>query len=170
MQLNPRRVILVGDQRQLPATTFSFDADRSGFSRSLFERLLQAGISHTMLETQYRMHPSLSAFPSRQFYESRIKNDASVQQREVPSELCDFEKVMQGRRLLFIDLVSSREHSDNSKSKFNPAEAAATVGLVKLLSKKADSDMIGVITPYKSQVRLLSKKCGDVEVNTVDAF
>jgi superfamily I DNA and/or RNA helicase len=34
--LNPRNVILVGDQKQLPATTFSDNAEITNFSRSLF--------------------------------------------------------------------------------------------------------------------------------------
>lgn len=47
--LGPKRVILVGDQNQLPATTFSDNANRTNFCRSLFERLLQGGYDKTML-------------------------------------------------------------------------------------------------------------------------
>ena len=39
-QLSPKRVILVGDQNQLPATTFSDNSIKTQYSRSLFERLL----------------------------------------------------------------------------------------------------------------------------------
>lgn len=39
-ELGPKRVILVGDQNQLPATTFSDNSVETNFSRSLFERLL----------------------------------------------------------------------------------------------------------------------------------
>jgi senataxin len=42
-------VILVGDQNQLPATTFSPNSIETNFSKSLFERLLQAGYEKTML-------------------------------------------------------------------------------------------------------------------------
>lgn len=49
-ELGPRRVILVGDQNQLPATTFSENADKTMFSRSLFERLLLSGYEKTMLK------------------------------------------------------------------------------------------------------------------------
>jgi len=49
LDLNPGRVILVGDQRQLPATTFSENSDVTRYSRSLFERLLDNGYSRTML-------------------------------------------------------------------------------------------------------------------------
>mmetsp|Transcript_3522 Transcript_3522/g.5297 ORF Transcript_3522/g.5297 Transcript_3522/m.5297 type:complete len:86 (+) Transcript_3522:317-574(+) len=47
---NPNKVIMVGDQAQLPATTFSENAERTNYSRSLFERILQCGVDHVMLE------------------------------------------------------------------------------------------------------------------------
>lgn len=64
-ELAPKRVILVGDQNQLPATTFSDNAHTTNFSRSLFERLLLSGYEKTMLTIQYRMHPALRKFPSK---------------------------------------------------------------------------------------------------------
>ena len=41
---DPAKVILVGDHKQLPATTFSENSIETNFSRSLFERMLQGGI------------------------------------------------------------------------------------------------------------------------------
>jgi superfamily I DNA and/or RNA helicase len=49
-ELAPKRVILVGDQNQLPATTFSDNSEKTHFSRSLFERLLLSGYDKTMLQ------------------------------------------------------------------------------------------------------------------------
>lgn len=60
----PKKVILVGDQQQLPATTFSENAERTKYSRSMFERFLECGVERVMLEIQYRMHPSIREFPS----------------------------------------------------------------------------------------------------------
>jgi superfamily I DNA and/or RNA helicase len=45
----PKRIILVGDQQQLPATTFSENSDKTCYSRSLFERFLECGVNHFML-------------------------------------------------------------------------------------------------------------------------
>ncbi len=39
------------------------------------QRLHQAGYPMLMLETQYRMHPEISYFPSQQFYQGRLQND-----------------------------------------------------------------------------------------------
>ncbi len=54
---DPKKVILVGDQQQLPATTFSENSERTKYSRSLFERFLDCGVKRYMLSIQYRMHP-----------------------------------------------------------------------------------------------------------------
>jgi superfamily I DNA and/or RNA helicase len=48
---------MVGDHKQLSAITFSDAAKRAGYGRSLFERLIQSGLSTIMLDTQYRMDP-----------------------------------------------------------------------------------------------------------------
>ena len=56
-----RRIMLIGDDKQLPPTLL---AKRNPFSKtgevSLFERLIATGIDVHMLTEQYRMHPSIS--------------------------------------------------------------------------------------------------------------
>ena len=68
---SPERVILVGDQNQLPATWFSPNAIDSNFSKSFYERLWNQKVPQIMLTVQYRMHPEIREFPSNQFYEGR---------------------------------------------------------------------------------------------------
>lgn len=46
----PNKIILVGDQQQLPATTFSENADKTNYSRSMFERFIMCGVEKIMLE------------------------------------------------------------------------------------------------------------------------
>ena len=46
---DPRKVILVGDHQQLPATVFSENGNRTNYSRSMFERFLDCGIPNFML-------------------------------------------------------------------------------------------------------------------------
>jgi superfamily I DNA and/or RNA helicase len=52
-----RKLVLVGDPRQLPATCLSQSANDAGLGRSLFERLENADHDVVMLTVQYRMHP-----------------------------------------------------------------------------------------------------------------
>lgn len=57
--LEPKRAILVGDHKQLPATTISENAEATRFNRSFFERLLANGFQRELLTVQYRMHPQI---------------------------------------------------------------------------------------------------------------
>ncbi|PNX85125.1 DNA-binding protein smubp-2, partial [Trifolium pratense] len=78
LQLNGlRRCILIGDERQLPAMVKSKIADRAEFGRSLFERLVMLGYKKHMLNVQYRMHPSISMFPCKEFYDNQL-SDAQI--------------------------------------------------------------------------------------------
>jgi len=79
--INPERVILVGDEKQLPATVISNNHEQTKFSRSLFERLLENEVEATMLKVQYRMHPSIREFPSNKFYQGQLKDHESNQRR-----------------------------------------------------------------------------------------
>lgn len=40
MKYGPKKVILIGDPKQLPATTFSKDSEITKYNRSLFERII----------------------------------------------------------------------------------------------------------------------------------
>jgi len=80
--LEPERLLLVGDPRQLPATVLSHKAKALGLDQSLHQRLMDTipgGYPYTMLETQYRMRPVISEFPSRQFYNGKLKNSPRVE-------------------------------------------------------------------------------------------
>lgn len=68
LQHGVKRVVLVGDPQQLPATVISVEARRRGYDTSLFERLQRGGHPCHLLSTQYRMHPSIRRFPSVHFY------------------------------------------------------------------------------------------------------
>ncbi|CAE7256560.1 unnamed protein product, partial [Symbiodinium natans] len=74
LKLGCRRLILVGDPEQLPATCFSEIAKAHHYDRSLFQRLQQTQYKVNMLNTQYRMHPDISKFPSANFYEGNLLN------------------------------------------------------------------------------------------------
>jgi len=73
-----RLVVLVGDPKQLPATVRSPAARAAGFGRSLFERLQTAGHPALLLQTQYRMHGAIRAFPSARFYDSLLIDSESI--------------------------------------------------------------------------------------------
>ena len=71
------RIIQVGDPEQLPATVLSTLAQQKGFAQSLFERTYRRfGLGETspikMLQEQFRMHPEICSFPSKNFYNNKL--------------------------------------------------------------------------------------------------
>ena len=90
--------LLVGDPRQLPPTVVSREASAGGLGVSLFERLSRSAgeeegeeeqassssIRPFLLDTQYRMHPALSQFPSWRWYGGRLRDGVGEAQRGPP--------------------------------------------------------------------------------------
>lgn len=49
---------------------------------SLFERLIECGNQPVQLNTQYRMHPAVSKFPSQEFYSGKLKDGVKSSERK----------------------------------------------------------------------------------------
>ena len=178
-----RRLVLVGDHKQLPATVFSLTAQSLGYGRSLFQRLQSTGYPISVLRRQFRMHPLIAAFPSKEFYEGKIENAENILQLVNAASCSWYSESMLGP-LVFWDVKTGSEESV-SKSLKNEQEARTVEQIVRTLLRKYPEenwkDKIAVVTPYAEQVRVIrdrlrqvfgvpeSKPC-PVEVNTVDGF
>jgi len=149
---NVQKVILVGDQNQLPATAFSDNAEKTLFNRSLYERFLGNGIEWFTLDIQYRMHEIIREFPNNQFYEGKITDDPSVALRVVD----DNKGAIQ--RLRFYNLEYTTWSEGMSKSNIKEAEFVTNLFIEQLMLKGNGSfyrglekikGKVGIITPYK---------------------
>jgi hypothetical protein len=76
-----RHVVLIGDHRQLPPTVVCREAELGGLALSMFERLILCRVPVIMLNTQYRMHPMIAAWPSHQFYGGDLLSGVSANMR-----------------------------------------------------------------------------------------
>ncbi|CAF4882758.1 unnamed protein product, partial [Rotaria sp. Silwood2] len=75
--------------------------------RSFFQRLSEnLNINSIMLDTQYRMHPSLIDFPSKVFYDGSLKTGIKPEQRPIPQEIKFINKQIP---LMFVDVDQSYE-------------------------------------------------------------
>lgn len=181
LSLGAARCVLVGDPQQLPATVISKAAGTLMYSRSLFERFQQAGCPTMLLSVQYRMHPQIRDFPSRYFYQGRLTDSESVV--NLPDEVYYKDPLL--RPYLFYDITHGREsHRGGSVSYQNREEAQFCLRIYEHLQKTAKGFgvgkvTVGIITPYKLQLKCLQKEFEDVlnseggkdiYINTVDAF
>ncbi|XP_042015421.1 helicase sen1-like [Salvia splendens] len=181
LSLGAARCVLVGDPQQLPATVISKAAGTLLYSRSLFERFQQAGCPTILLSVQYRMHPHIRDFPSRHFYQGRPTDSESV--INLPDEKYYKDPLL--RPYIFFDISHGREsHRGSSVSYQNTQEAQFCIRLYEHLQKSVKSlgigkVSVGIITPYKLQLKCLQREFKDVlnsdegkdiYINTVDAF
>lgn len=175
MSMAERRVVLVGDHRQLPhllepaveeavaeAHDLS-DEQRKAYEESLFQRLWRQlkerekrdGIPRVvMLDIQFRMHPVLGDFVSREFYEKE-KLDPVKSGRPASSFLSDIPGHAK-RVCCWIDVPWSNGDGSESRqgvpSWHRKSEARAVAAEAKrLLEACGDSVSIGVITFYSAQ-------------------
>eukprot|EP00850_Spirogloea_muscicola_P000714 SM000002S05794 [mRNA] locus=s2:2220492:2226275:- [translate_table: standard] len=145
-------VVLVGDPRQLPPTVLSQEALQNGLAVSLFERLQACGIQPLLLNTQYRMHPAIAAFPSKAFYDSKLQSQPR------PSD-----------RPAALGYATDIKHV-----------VKIVTGFVEADNVEGGCEAIGIITPYQGQARLvrllqeLFQAAGPswegLEVKSVDGF
>ncbi|EOA33846.1 hypothetical protein CARUB_v10021336mg [Capsella rubella] len=179
-----RHLILIGDERQLPAMVESKISLEAAYGRSLFERLAVIGHKKYMLNIQYRMHRLISIFPNKEFYGMKILDAPAVRQRNYTKQYLPGE--MYGP-YSFINIAHGREEygDGEGRSLKNNVEVAVVMAILANLlqvSEKTKTRInVGVISPYKAQVFAIEEKIqetckGDaggffsVRVRTVDAF
>ncbi|MBT4180276.1 MAG: AAA family ATPase [Euryarchaeota archaeon] len=168
-----RQIVLVGDHKQLPPTVLSFRAEEKGLKRSLFERLVDLGIEPFLLTKQYRMHPSISKFPNKQFYSSKLIDGVNAGSRPAPAGLLwpDWDNPV-----AFIPIEGGELVSPDGTSRENPVEVSWVLKITEDLLEAGELTKkdIGIITPYAGQVRAIrnsmDEKLDDVEVRTVDGY
>lgn len=149
------KFVFVGDQKQL--SSFS---QVPNLSLSLFERIISNGTYRTphMLDTQYRMHPAISEFPRRKFYDGLLKDGLTAADRAkegIPENPVVFwdtcGKCPEGT-------VRSRFREDSGLTYANRGEIdyVEKVLTALIFEKGIPKSEIGVITPYRGQRDMLS--------------
>lgn len=174
------KCILVGDPKQLPPTVLSQSAARFGYDQSLFVRMQQNHPKSVhLLDMQYRMHPEISMFPSKEFYEGQLQNGPDMQQlRQQPWH----QSALLGP-YRFFDVEGVQEKGRKGQSLVNNRELEVAMEMYDRFSKEYKqcdlSRKIGIITPYKAQLfelkRRFTSRYGEditniIEFNTTDAF
>lgn len=183
--------VLVGDHKQLPAITLSPAAEARGYGTSLFERLqTQDDVPSILLHKQYRMHPTISAFPNIEFYHHALSDAIEAESLKPVYFHHDLflEPHQRSKAVCFV----THNHSETKveKTLMNQKEAETVLSILRDLLRSnpgLSGREIGIIAPYRGQVSLLQslqrqpQKASlirdlehtyrnEVEINTVDGF
>ncbi len=146
-----KQVVVVGDSKQLPPTSFFSRADSDEVDdedqidlESILDECVAAGLPSLHLTWHYRSrHENLIAFSNYHYYDNRLHTFPAAA-REVPDLGVKHVHIPNG-------------YYDRGKSRTNQAEAEAVVAEIvrRLKSPKLKSDTIGVVTFSMAQQRLV---------------
>jgi len=182
-----KKVILVGDQMQLPPYidgNLLDENEPSSFPNSKFgNKFLKEDIQHALktsffeflinrikkkqfpeqnkelLNYQHRMHPHIGEFISDSFYEGHVKMGEHTYKNTLPMP-APF-----GKEIIFINTSSAQNpyESFDGFSARNDAEAYCISSLItpKLLESGLKPKDFAIIAPYKSQVSHIKKSLKD---------
>ncbi|KAF4465127.1 hypothetical protein FALBO_8041 [Fusarium albosuccineum] len=174
------KCILVGDPKQLPPTVLSQSAAKFGYDQSLFVRMQQNHPKSVhLLDMQYRMHPEISMFPSREFYEGQLQDGQNMHELRVQP----WHKSALLGPYRFFDVQGVQERGHRGQSLVNTRELDVAMQMYDRFSNEyRECDLtgkIGIITPYKAQLYELRNRFRSrygesitniIEFNTTDAF
>lgn len=152
------KIVLAGDHWQLPPTVLSHEASRRGLNRSILEVAVATCDPVYLLDTQYRMRPSIAGFSSHYFYDNLLTTAA---------HLADT-----GVHITFIDTAgsgSNEKHGPDGLSLQNEGE----LDIVKKLLENEVSDIgnTAVISPYSGQVTAAKEGLpASLRISTIDSF
>jgi len=179
-----QQLVLVGDHKQLPPTVVSREAELAGMTLSLFDRLIRSGVQPYLLDTQFRMHPALSHFPSLSFYNGLVKSGTPAVERPAPK---GFAWPIPSVPIAFCPTPEDAMETNDNLSYSNKVEAehVMKVLLGVLSAGELRPCHVGIVTPYAAQVKLIrsflrargvrtgiDKDTGEagVEVSSVDGY
>ena len=169
-----QKMVLAGDDLQLPPTVKSQEAEKLGLAKSILEKAAEIDYPRTLLNVQYRMNAKIMAFSNQQFYDNKLQAADFVSDWKIDNNLHE--------PVEFIDTAGC----GFEESKLENGGGISNLGEVAILQKvigeynysnsegfKAEDlgkNSIAIITPYRSQLNEIQAEIQRIDSNTVDSF
>jgi hypothetical protein len=153
-----KKLVLIGDVKQLPAVVQSPRSKQHGYGISLFERLKELSFPSKLLNLQYRMHSDISKFPRDHFYKGKVLDGNPG----AAHYLHDWHNHQRYQTFLFFDVVGTETRNPVTRSRGNQIEAEIIAQQIQSFSSEISSRgkgkiSIGIISPYKEQCSVIHK-------------
>lgn len=184
--LKCNRIIFSGDHFQLPPVVKSIQAKKEGLDVTMLDVCMKIKNVSALLNRQYRMHNAIMSFSNAFFYNNQLDADVSVKEELLdafsespllnsPVELidtagCSFDEIQNPETL-------SLSNSGEADILFRHLNNLLEVYFKEVPDRKIS---VGIISPYKEQIELLSEKSKEqnhydksflsVSVKTIDGF
>ena len=170
-----RYVALIGDQQQLSPTILHPKGKQTGMHITLFERIIKIKPeNNALLETQYRMHPKIAEFISDTFYEGKLRNGVTKEERTKKSFNDKFKWPKKDFPIVFINVEGVNQISSSGTSFINEMECITLLYILNNKFPKEEIKNTCIITPYLGQKELIEEYLADhminMDVSSVDSF
>jgi len=188
-----KKIILVGDHRQLPPIIDQELQERALNEQEIHKKSLEISLFEYLYENlpktnqitlnyQYRMHPDIGNLVSRLFYSDQLSSQR-VNKEEKQHQLKQFDKSIYWISTSDVPIEKSQER-ENGKSRSNPYEAKVIKQVLLKIQQDCEhnhlSKEVGVIAAYRSQISILESSIAPndrqiwknlhISIHTVDAF
>ena len=168
--LAKRHFVCLGDFSQLPPIVQNDSKSVLNIDIFQFCSITDAvylGCGHQwlcMLDVQYRMHPEIAAFASKNMYSGLLKSALGLM--EVRASIVNSAPA-RGGVMNLVDLTGMMSvcSRTGNQSRINVLSAFASIGLAL---QAAETSEVGVITPYHAQSRLLHAMSRDIAEALLD--
>uniref|UniRef100_A0A5F8HJ18 Helicase with zinc finger 2 n=1 Tax=Monodelphis domestica TaxID=13616 RepID=A0A5F8HJ18_MONDO len=153
------KVVLLGDHKQLQPFVKNDHCQNLGLEKSLFERYHGQA---WMLDIQYRMHNDICRFPSKEFYDNKLKT--SLKLKRMPSVFCHPDQVSCPIIFGYVQgveeslLVSTDEGNENSRANRDEVDHVVRIANQLTLDRTIKPKDIAILSPYNAQVSEINKR------------
>lgn len=164
------KYIFVGGHKQLDPIMPS-GTGLSMFSESIFSKLVRLyPRDKTLLNISYRLNNKLIRIPNKLFYDNRLTSDTSLGLSNDTIESENYSEVLnhEDPKILYL-------HKEFDSQGRSPHEAKIVAEMVSdLQSNGINYEDIGILTPYRAQVReikkALEKKIGGIDTENTESL
>lgn len=173
-----KQIILIGDHKQLrpKINNYALSVEKGdGFdlNRSLFERLVMQGATHTTLRKQHRMAREISVFPRALTYPDLLDGPKTLERPRILGLANRVIWFNHSRQEDSDKTLKDRQDPTLRESKRNTFEAEIILRCVRYLGQQGYSnDRMVVLAPYVAQIRTLQeifhKNKNDLQISDMD--
>lgn len=152
------KIVLAGDNWQLPPTVLSAQAAKLGLSKSILEVAMEKVGAVHLLNTQYRMKPAIAGFSSDYFYDSRLLTAGHL--------------LNTGTHISFIDTAGSGYEEQRGPDGGSLQNEGELLIIQKLLETEGlNAAITAIISPYAGQVMAAKRVLpSQLRISTIDSF
>ncbi|KAI8933540.1 hypothetical protein NX059_009277 [Plenodomus lindquistii] len=156
-----KQLVLIGDHKQLRPKVNNYaltveKGDGFDLNVSMFERLVNSGVPHTILTKQHRMRPEISALVRFLTYPELEDADSTKGRPALRGFQDNVVFVSHSHPELNADALADRRDEGTKSSKENVYEANMVLKCVRYLGQQGyGTENMVVLTPYLGQLYLL---------------